>query len=103
MPANRDTSGLPTAIGAPTQRPRRWGPPPWTAIAEALAAHDPTDTQTQTDVAVPCAKLGTFDHRVPSNEKRAILLRGWQFLVEIKAQGLLVPDYRTGPSGSGRR
>ena len=32
------------------------------AIAEALAARDPANTQWQTDVAVSCAKLGTLAH-----------------------------------------
>jgi hypothetical protein len=62
------------------------------SVAEALAAHDPTNIQWQADVAVSCAKLGTFDHGVPSNEKRAFLLRGRQILVDLKNHGRLLPN-----------
>jgi tetratricopeptide (TPR) repeat protein len=62
------------------------------AIAEALAGRDPANTQWQTDVVVLCAKLGTLAHAQNAEMRRDSLLRGRGILLELKAEGRLLPN-----------
>jgi hypothetical protein len=62
------------------------------AIAEALAARDPANTQWQTDVAISCAKLGTLAHAQNADVRRDYLMRGPGILMELKAEGRLLPN-----------
>ena len=61
-------------------------------ISEALSARDPTSTQWQSNVAVFCSRLGTLDHGVQLDERRAFLVRGKQILMMLKKQGRLPPS-----------
>ena len=60
------------------------------AIAEALAARDPANTQWQTDLVVSCAKLGALEHGQSLAARREYLERGLGILVMLKADGRLM-------------
>lgn len=61
------------------------------AIAEALAARDPANTQWQCDLAVSCANLGRLGHVQTVDDQRDWLLRGREILTRPKRQGRLAP------------
>jgi hypothetical protein len=64
------------------------------AIAEALAARDPTNTQWQNDEAVSCAKLGTFDYGQNWEPRRRYLLRGKQTFMLLESTGWLMANQK---------
>jgi hypothetical protein len=61
------------------------------AIVEASAARDPHNVQTQTDVVVACAKLGTLEHGQTAETRRNYLIRGRSILLNLKLKWQPVP------------
>jgi tetratricopeptide (TPR) repeat protein len=62
------------------------------ALAAALAARDPANTQWQRDVAVSCSKLGSLAHGQTIEARREYLVRGREILARLKAQNRLHPN-----------
>jgi hypothetical protein len=60
------------------------------AIAEALAARDPANTDWQTNVAVSCAKLGALDYEQGRETRHRYLLRGREILLTLQSTGRLM-------------
>jgi len=61
------------------------------AIAEALVARDPANTQWQVDLALSAAKLG-MSASLGMDERRLQLARGRTLLTALKVQGRLLPN-----------